>query len=110
MKKLLSFILFSTLLLATTSCIVEEADDAIFLEESIVSLMEQLSKPSLDKGLPQPDIWVDGIKYSGIVTPAKFKPESDPFDELYAMPIPDSDAKFPFKDGVPLISDSKPGD
>ena len=103
MKKFLSFILFSILLLATTGCIVEE-DDAIFLEESIVSLMEQLSKPSLDKGLPQPDIWVDGIKYSGIVTPAKFKPESDPFDELYAIP------GGAFKDGVPLISDSKPGD
>ena len=107
MKKLLSFILFSTLL-TTTSCIVEEADDAIFLEESSVSLMEQLSNPSLAKGLPQPPIWADGILYSGIVTPAKFKPESDPFDELYVMP--DGDGNFYFLNGVPLISDSKPGD
>ena len=54
--------------------------------------------------LPQPLIWADSNLYSGIVVPATFKPESDPFDELYAMP------DNTFKDGVPLISDSKPGD
>ncbi len=107
MKKLLSFTLLLTLLLATTSCTVGE-DDAIFLEESSTSLMKQLSNPSLSKGLPQPPIWADGILYSGIVAKAKFKPESDPFDELYVMP--DGDGNFPFKGGVPLISDSKPGD
>jgi hypothetical protein len=37
------------------------------------------------------------------VTPATFKPESDPFDELYA-------GGNGFKNGVPLISESKPGD
>ena len=37
------------------------------------------------------------------VTPTTFSPESDPFDELYA-------GGSGFKNGVPLISESKPGD
>ena len=38
------------------------------------------------------------------MVPATFKPERDPSDELYTLP----DATFKY--GVPLISDSKPGD
>jgi hypothetical protein len=37
------------------------------------------------------------------VTPATFSPESTPFDELYA-------GGNGFKEGAPLISESKPGD
>ncbi len=53
------------------------------------------------KGRPQ--AWVDGELFAGVVTPATFNPESDPFDELYM-------GGNGFKDGVPLISESKPGD
>ena len=52
---------------------------------------------------PRPQTWVDGELFNGVVTPATFDPESDPFDELYA-------GGNGFKDGVPLISESKPGD
>ncbi|NIR52280.1 hypothetical protein GWO43_27185 [candidate division KSB1 bacterium] len=46
-------------------------------------------------------VWADCELFDSVVTPATFKPESDPFDELYAAN---------FKDGVGLISESKPGD
>ena len=44
-----------------------------------------------------------GSLFDGVVTPATFDPESDPFDELYA-------GGNGFLDGKPLISESKPGD
>lgn len=53
--------------------------------------------------LPRPQAWVDCERFNGVVTPATFNPESDPFDELYT-------GGTGFKDGVPLISESKPGD
>jgi hypothetical protein len=53
--------------------------------------------------LPRPQAWADCELFNSIVTPATFKPESDPFDELYA-------GGNGFKNGVPLISESKPGD
>ena len=53
-------------------------------------------------------VWVDGEVFASVVTPANFNPESDPFDELYALSAPPGE--FLFADGVPLISDSKPGD
>ncbi len=49
-------------------------------------------------------IWADCQLYGSIVTPATFDPESDPFDELYAADY------TTFKDGIGLISESKPGD
>lgn len=52
---------------------------------------------------PRPQTWVDCELFNGVVTPATFNPESDPFDELYA-------GGNGFKDGAPLISESKPGD
>ena len=52
---------------------------------------------------PRPQTWVDGELFDGVVTPATFKPASDPFDELYA-------GGNGFRDGVPLIAESKPGD
>jgi hypothetical protein len=47
-------------------------------------------------------VWADCELFATVVTPATFKPSSTPFDELYATGN--------FKDGVPLISESKPGD
>ena len=55
----------------------------------------------------RPQTWVDGELFNGVVTPATFKPESDPFDELYSCSGPPASS---FRDGVPLISESKPGD
>lgn len=52
---------------------------------------------------PRPQTWVDCELFDGVVTPATFDPASGNFDELYA-------GGSGFKDGVPLISESKPGD
>lgn len=52
---------------------------------------------------PRPQTWADCEKFNGVVTPAQFDPQTDPFDELYI-------GTSGFKDGVPLISESKPGD
>jgi hypothetical protein len=74
-------------------------------EQAIVA-QEELDNPeaaTLLKARPRPQTWVDGELFAGVVTPATFKPESDPFDELYT-------GGNGFKDGVPLISESKPGD
>ena len=53
--------------------------------------------------LPHPQTWVDGELFNGVVTPATFDPASGNFDELYM-------GGNGFKDGAPLISESKPGD
>ena len=55
------------------------------------------------RALMRPQSWVDGELFAGVVTPAKFSPASDPFDELYA-------GGNGFLNDVPLISESKPGD
>ena len=67
--------------------------------------------------LARPSTWVDTELFAGVVTPATFNPESDPFDELYTAGGPncsgdpdDPDEFVGFKNGVPLISESKPGD
>jgi hypothetical protein len=52
---------------------------------------------------PRPQLWADCELFQSIVTPATFHPDNGPFDELYMNPNG-------FKDGVPLISESKPGD
>ena len=49
-------------------------------------------------------VWVDGELFGTMVAPAVFDPANGPFDELYAC------GDGTFKDGVPLISESKPGD
>ena len=53
--------------------------------------------------LPRPNAWVDGEVYTGLVTPAAFDPANGNFDELFT-------GGNGFLDGVPLISDSAPGD
>lgn len=57
-------------------------------------------------GPPRPETWVDGELFAGVVTPATFDPANGNFDELY-----NCGGDFGgFKDGKPLISESKPGD
>ena len=51
---------------------------------------------------PRPQTWVDCELFDGVVTIATFKPNG-PFDELYM-------GGNGFLDGVPLISESGPGD
>lgn len=55
--------------------------------------------------LMRPQSWADCLLFDGVVTPANFKPESDPFDELYM-----NNLGIGFKEGKALISESKPGD
>ena len=55
------------------------------------------------QALPRPETWVDGERFGGVVTPATFDPANGNFDELYMNPSG-------FKNGVNLISESKPGD
>ena len=57
------------------------------------------------QALPRPETWVDGERFGGVVTPATFDPANGNFDELYMC----TDGTT-FKDGVPLISESGPGD
>jgi len=52
---------------------------------------------------PRPQTWVDCERFDGFVTNTHFKPEHGNFDQLYT-------GGNGFKDGVPLISESKPGD
>ena len=52
---------------------------------------------------PRPTSWVDCELFDGVVTNTNFKPEAGNFDELYM-------GGKGFKYGVPLISESKPGD
>jgi hypothetical protein len=105
MKKVISY-LFVLSLFSFTACSEQETSEDYPLDEAKTTLLQQLSSTALMASKrPQPPIWADCILYSGIVVPATFKPESDPFDELYALPEGST-----YKDGVPLISDSKPGD
>lgn len=52
---------------------------------------------------PRPQTWVDCELFDGVVTRTHFDPRTENFDELYM-------GGNGFKDGVPLISESKPGD
>ena len=52
---------------------------------------------------PRPQTWFDCELFDGVVTPATFVPGPDNFDELYT-----GGAGFIL--GVPLISESRPGD
>ena len=77
------------------------------------SMLAVTAAPALAKGPnPRPQTWVDGELFNGVVTPATFDPASDPFDELYAVgdQCIGLDMDDSFLDGVPLISESGPGD
>ena len=89
-------------LLVTSGC-QSESLDLVSLESQDTFADEATAALSFSKANPRPQTWADGELFDGVVTPATFKPESDPFDELYT-------GGNGFKDGVPLISESKPGD
>lgn len=118
MKKTFSLLfLFGTIMLST-SCSKEETTDQVpNASESnleLIQFLANVSNPSSSKNSnakgpvepshDQPPIWADCIAYSGLVVPATFDPDSGNFDELYVMP------EAMFYGGLPLISDSKPGD
>ncbi len=106
MKRNLLFPMILTLLLVIGCTPSEEVlSDLDVSNKGVITELEEIaSKNDGNSKKMQPPIWADCRIYSGIVNKATFKPESDPFDELYAI---DGGS---FKDGKPLISDSKPGD
>lgn len=53
--------------------------------------------------LPRPQTWADCELFDGVVTNTSLNPNSGHFDELYT-------GGNGFKNGVPLISEAKPGD
>lgn len=92
------FVLFAVLLTGACSEQSEVTAPAQDLEPSFASSVAEAIRAR-----PRPQSWVDDELFAGIVTPATFAPESDPFDELYA-------GGDGFSAGVPLISEAKPGD
>jgi hypothetical protein len=56
-----------------------------------------------EAGRPREQVWADGELFGTVVTPAQFNAGQGNFDELYLCP-------GGFKDGLSLISESKPGD
>lgn len=66
-------------------------------------LVAGFSTPQAQGPLGRPGAWADCERFGTVVTPATFDPDSDPFDELYKNPNG-------YRNGLPLISDSKPGD
>ena len=90
-------------LLLTSGCQSESLDLVSLESQEVIAATDAAASLSFSKANPRPQTWVDGELFDGVVTPATFNPESDPFDELYT-------GGNGFKDGVPLISESKPGD
>lgn len=87
--------------LLTGGCMPGDFQEEAPKDASIVdSLRQQGQGPR-----PRPQTWADCELFDGVVTPATFDPSSDPFDELYMMP-----GSPGFRNGAPLISESKPGD
>ncbi len=75
----------------------------IRLAISLVCSLLFVSALSSAQSLMRPHSWADCEEFAGVVAPNNL-PVEGPFDELYMMP------GHSFKDGVPLISESKPGD
>jgi hypothetical protein len=81
----------------------DESNDITVIEVSSLSLAETLADDNLiTTRRPQLPIHADCDKYTGLLVPATFKLNSATFDELYGGAV--------FKDGYPLISDSRLGD
>lgn len=71
---------------------------------ALAALLVAGTRPAEAQGPnPRPQTWVDCELFDGVVTATSFKPTAGNFDELYL-------GGNGFKDGVPLISESKPGD
>jgi hypothetical protein len=95
MNKLKSLIGISAVItvLFLVGCETSNGVDAVGEQES----------PTLLK-VGRTNVWADCQLYASVVTPANFNPNSDPFDQLYSADFTS------FKDGIGLISESKPGD
>ena len=119
MKITITSLLLSGLLVVFTGCSNENAETIPSPEANNLELLQYLADISSNSATVsktdtnakfensprmRPPIWADCIEYTGLVVPATFKPSSGNFDELYMMP------GAMFRDGLPLISDSKPGD
>ena len=94
MKRLCSLML----LLAVGGCV--EGDGVTTPVDEAVPFF---GAPQFSRALPRPQTWVNDELFNGVVTPAGFDPRSESFDELYT-------GGNGFLDGVPLISESGPGD
>ena len=109
MKKLL--LLSALSLFVFISCTTEEIESESQFSPETLKVLAQLDPlASSGKGgvtRMQPPIYGgdECTVYSGIVAPAQFKPESDPFDELYML-----GGRGTFANGIPLISNARPGD
>ena len=96
--------LFAAALVLTAVVLNGCANNAVAPEDDLTALISFLKGGT--PANPRPHTWVDGELFAGVVTPATFNPASDPFDELYSLGM----GRGFFKNGVPLISESKPGD
>lgn len=72
---------------------------------AVVGLMlaTGFNSPQAQGPLGRPGAWADCESFRTVVAPAAFDPAAGPFDELYKNPNG-------YRNGLPLISDSKPGD
>jgi hypothetical protein len=85
------------------SCIEKESN---MIQKLILALVAGTCLMSMSAGAnanPRPVVWADCVKYNAVVAPNQL-PMKGNFDQLYMMP------DFAFADGIPLISESKPGD
>ena len=97
----IKFLIGALALAAMVSSGCQEGNDILSQDNNLAPEVTSLLKGGPN---PRPQTWVDCELFNGVVTPATFNPESDPFDELY------TGGENGFKDGAPLISESKPGD
>ncbi|WP_242204408.1 hypothetical protein [Aestuariivivens insulae] len=119
MKKTIASLLLLGIFIASTGCSNENTEAIPTSEANNLALLQYLTDissnatatsktnsnaKSENSPRQRPPIWADCIEYTGLVVPATFKPSSGNFDELYMMP------GGMFYGGLPLISDSKPGD
>ena len=101
--------LFAAALVLTAVALNGCANNAVAPEDDLAALISFLRGGQGPN--PRPQTWVDGVLFDGVVTPATFDPESDPFDELYSLGMDeDGNSRGSFRAGAPLISESKPGD
>lgn len=74
-----------------------------FALAGVVALVMGIHSVQAQGPNPRPATWADCERFDGVVTNTHFDPTAGNFDELYA-------GGNGFRDGVPLISESKPGD
>ena len=106
MKSLVSLVTLFAFGVFINAC--DDPDQADLAQPTGLDIIDLLASLPSDgsvsngKALPRPLSWGDCELFAGVVTNAVFDPANGNFDELYAMGN--------FKDGVGLISESKPGD